>query len=566
MLNRNHLLVLFFVFLTLLSSCHRKSGLSKDTPLQDIQQNENFEVVNPEDPAVLPVFKASDLYIGVFGNQEMVVKVLHSNSKKIEGVYYLIDSVDIYMKPVPFSVEADEKLYCWRSKNESVSFDMKYQCNAREFNGVVELAEKRRQNKDVELHYFDFQKYTCSDVAKVQSMRYRKPLFEVDCEQNVVYGRAKGPWTSLSIPDDKGYAQALLPYVFKAANQKDLDLTMDIYTPRGDTLTKRPLVVLIHGGAFFFGDKHDNEMIAQCTHLASLGYVAVSINYRMGFELSKSSIQRCGFKAIQDAHAAMRFLCHFSDKYGIDRDRMYIGGSSAGSITAMNMVYMTDESRPKSTLKKHFAGKFGSLYNSGNDYTDKVKVKGLINMWGALYEINDVETYPIPIISFHGTADKVVPCYKGYPFAQLNGKNGKGKLSGLYFDEMYGSNEIHEVLKSKHVHHEFYPLEGMDHAPWKEERKLNNVYYFIQDKMTRFLYDDLIYDLKLKKKGVGNYQVSSTEVKRSNWELQGGVILSQSPNEVEIRLFQDAPVHKLAVGGVLDNDAEFNLQISKLGN
>jgi hypothetical protein len=185
-------------------------------------------------------------------------------------------------------------------------------------------------------------------------------------------------------------------------------------------------------------------------------------------------------------------------------------------------------------------------------------------MWGALYEIDDVIAHPISIVSFHGTADKVVPCYKGYPFVQLNGKNGKGKLSSFYFDEMYGSHEIHEVLKGKNVHQKFYPLDSLDHAPWKgADRKLNKVYYFIQEKMSEFLYDDLVYDVKLKKGGLGSYQLTSSEVKHSDWKLQGGVILSKKTDEVEIRLFQDAPVHKLSVSGMLNNEAEFNLQ-SKL--
>lgn len=569
MLNRRLLLILFLAFLTLANSCDRKKKVDKQLQLEELSGGDSVNVVNPEGPAQLCVLKAGDVYIGNVGQTQCVIKVGFSTKDKLAGVYYVVDSNSLYMQPKSFSVLADGSAYRWSaSGGKELFFDMKYQYNSEELNGALQVNKTVKvllqQNS---LVYFSFRKYHENKKDLLTSCRYQRPVFEVDCERDVVYGHAVGPWTSLTVPDDKGYAQALLPYVFKASNQKDLDLTMDIYTPRGDSLTKRPLVVLIHGGAFFFGDKHEPEMIAQCTHLASLGYVAVSINYRMGFELTKASIQRCGVKAIQDAHAAMRFLSHFAEKYGIDKEYMYIGGSSAGSITAMSMVYMTDESRPKSTLKKHFAGKFGSLNTSGNSYTDKVKIKGLINMWGALYELDDLIAHPISIVSFHGTADKVVPCYKDYPFSQLNGKNGKGKLSGAYFDEMFGSHEIHEALKNKQVHQEFYPLEGLNHAPWKgDDRKLNEVFYFIQDKVTKFLSDDLIYDLKLKKNGVGNYQVSSSEVKSSNWELQGGIILSQSPDEVEIRLFQDAPVHKLSVSGLLNNDAAFNLQISKLVN
>ena len=566
MLNRRLLLILFLAFLTLANSCDRKKKVDKQLQLEELSGGDSVNVVNPEGPAQLCVLKAGDVYIGNVGQTQCVIKVGFSTKDKLAGVYYVVDSNSLYMQPKSFSVLADGSAYRWSaSGGKELFFDMKYQYNSEELNGALQVNKTVKVNLEQNsLVYFSFRKYHENKKDLLTSCRYQRPVFEVDCERDVVYGHAVGPWTSLTVPDDKSYAQALLPYVFKASNQKDLDLTMDIYTPRGDSLTKRPLVVLIHGGAFFFGDKHEPEMIAQCTHLASLGYVAVSINYRMGFELTKASIQRCGVKAIQDAHAAMRFLTHFAEKYGIDVNEMYVGGSSAGSITAMSMVYMTDESRPKSSLKKHFMGKYGSLFESGNGYRDKFRVKGLINMWGALYEIDDVVANPLPILSFHGTADKVVPCYKGYPFAQLNGKKGKGKLSGLYFDEMYGSHEIHEVLKNRHVHQEFYPLDSLGHAPWKgDDRKLNEVYYFIQRHVSRFLYEDLIYDVKLVKKRIGIYSVSSPEVKRLNWKLQGGVILYQNANDVEIRFFKDAPTHKLSVAGLLNNDAAFNLQISK---
>ena len=92
---------------------------------------------------------------------------------------------------------------------------------------------------------------------------------------------------------------------------------------------------------------------------------------------------------------------------------------------------------------------------------------------------------------------------------------------------------------------------------------MNDVFYFIQGKVTEFLYDDLVYDLKFVKKGVATYSVSSQSVKRVSWELEGGVILSHTPASVEIRLFQDAPKHCLSAKGLLDNDAEFNLKTSK---
>jgi len=57
--------------------------------------------------------------------------------------------------------------------------------------------------------------------------------------------------------------------------------TMDIYQPTGDTHTKRPLLIYIHGGAFYAGDKGTPDCVDFCTHFAQKGYVAVSVNYRL---------------------------------------------------------------------------------------------------------------------------------------------------------------------------------------------------------------------------------------------------------------------------------------------
>ena len=42
---------------------------------------------------------------------------------------------------------------------------------------------------------------------------------------------------------------------------------MDIYQPVGDATEKRPLLVYIHGGAFYAGDKATQDCIDFCTNL-----------------------------------------------------------------------------------------------------------------------------------------------------------------------------------------------------------------------------------------------------------------------------------------------------------
>src|SRR5690606_12891371 len=121
-------------------------------------------------------------------------------------------------------------------------------------------------------------------------------------------GKAMGYWTETPYLDDP-YIEILgkgMVNLFKG--EKELELKLDIYQPEGDEHTLRPLVLLIHGVAFYIGNKQSptEEIIAD--RLCKLGYVVASMDYRMGFRLNAEEIERTGYKAIQDAHAALRYL------------------------------------------------------------------------------------------------------------------------------------------------------------------------------------------------------------------------------------------------------------------
>ena len=100
--------------------------------------------------------------------------------------------------------------------------------------------------------------------------RYLDEIFdEVTKTEDVIYGNA---------PD--------LPFVFLFEwNTIDIDLDMDIYEPAGDTITNRPVIIFIHSGAFFTGNNEADDVVALSVASAKRGYVAVSMNYRLGLNV-----------------------------------------------------------------------------------------------------------------------------------------------------------------------------------------------------------------------------------------------------------------------------------------
>jgi len=100
--------------------------------------------------------------------------------------------------------------------------------------------------------------------------------------------------------------------------------TLDLYIPEG--AGPFPVVVNIHPGGFFTGDK---GMVPGTPGkvLLNAGYAIASINYRLSSEAKFPA-------AVQDAKAAVRFLRANAAKYNLDPDKIAAFGQSAGGNLA----------------------------------------------------------------------------------------------------------------------------------------------------------------------------------------------------------------------------------------
>ncbi len=197
--------------------------------------------------------------------------------------------------------------------------------------------------------------------------------------------------SSVTRTNDLQYGSA----VNKAGDTEALKL--DLYQPTGDTETKRPAVVWVHGGGFASGDKGSGPSQILANRFAKLGYVAVSINYRLsapGGCTGSNAGADCvaaSFDAQHDAQAAVRWLRKNADTYGIDASRIAIGGESAGGITATLVG-----------LRSNDAG------DSGNPGFSQA-VAAFSSISGGLPGGIFADHGDANGIFFHGTADTVVP-------------------------------------------------------------------------------------------------------------------------------------------------------------
>ncbi len=191
-------------------------------------------------------------------------------------------------------------------------------------------------------------------------------------------------------------------------------LLMDLYYPNlaVDPVAARPMIVLFHGGGFSSGDKQSGDIRDLCVHLAMRGFVCASVNYRLGHDFSEYGQYKARYRAIQDGHAALRFIVRNAATVRIDTNWLFVGGQSAGSLLALGMVY-ADQSELDSISLLYgttaVSAELGGLHTSGNALTNSYSIKGIFNNWGGVVASEVDADEMIPTIAFHGGLDPLVP-------------------------------------------------------------------------------------------------------------------------------------------------------------
>lgn len=189
------------------------------------------------------------------------------------------------------------------------------------------------------------------------------------------------------------------------------NLWMDIYTPEGDDWSERRLVMLAHGGAFVSGTRKNELMVELATLLAKHGYVAVSYSYRLASSIAtmQDSIASLGVvtKSMIDGTEALGYMINRSGEYGIDADKVALGGNSAGAVLSLHIAHLDQDDDLSPTLDSvinHYGG-WGRVWNEPDNRT----IKAVVSLAGGILKTHFLSASGPELLMAHDEYDAIVP-------------------------------------------------------------------------------------------------------------------------------------------------------------
>ena len=274
----------------------------------------------------------------------------------------------------------------------------------------------------------------------------------------------------------------------------DIRHLMDIYTPNGDTAINRPVVIYVHGGGFHMGNKNSVDCVDFCESFAKKGYVAVSINYRLSDYSTWMSSNKEQYesivRAVFDSKAAVRYLrkdFENNNNYGIDTSAIFLGGYSAGAVTAIHHAYIDNITDLPDNLididgtiysmqssVDSIGGVYGLEGDAGN-YGYSSKISGVISFAGGIVQTSLIDQYDEPLVSVHGTFDLIAGyyCWPVY-----------GDFSVI---TVCGPGEMHPQANSVGIINDHLEFTGYDHW-WAYDGNINPKFIEAVDFTNNFLY------------------------------------------------------------------------------
>lgn len=201
----------------------------------------------------------------------------------------------------------------------------------------------------------------------------------------------------------------------------DAKQKMDIYLPAGRNSSTK-LIVMIHGGAWYGGDKNDYNYMKNLLRAKWPGAAIANINYR----LASNTANIHHTEIMDDIITAVNFMANNKTNFAIS-DTMAMIGESAGAHLALLYTYAFNTNNyVRAVADMYGPSKINdwSWYNTYNIFLGQSISDILTRYTGSPWTPANTPLYesvsPMvranaqskPTIIFHGTLDVIVPLYQ----------------------------------------------------------------------------------------------------------------------------------------------------------
>ncbi|MFZ1703244.1 MAG: alpha/beta hydrolase [Saprospiraceae bacterium] len=351
------------------------------------------------------------------------------------------------------------------------------------------------------------------------------------------------------------------PLNVKEYQTTTINLKMNIFQPVGDTLSKRPVIIIAFGGGFLSGSKDHWSIRLLAQELAKRGFVTAVIDYRLGMNIFNAQLaMRSVYRGLQDGRSAVRFFkadAAGPNTYKVDAENIFLGGHSSGGFIALHNAYLDrDTLRPASTRVWTQNGNqipdLMSLDSVGNNRQYNGRAKAIFSLAGALGYTEYIEENTEPIVTmFHSTDDETVPYESGEPFSNL-----LWLVVGSNLPEVFGSHPISIQASSVGLQHELHTYSSRGHGV--HENGSSALYTDIVPSISNWFFTQLLKPKPISLLGltticddqlVQEYTVRQDSGAYYDWQLIGGNFVFHSPysNKVSVLWNENAPVKTLSV-------------------
>jgi len=240
---------------------------------------------------------------------------------------------------------------------------------------------------------------------------------------------------------------------------------LDLAYPKAKSTSRRPGLVIVHGGGWRGGDKGGGRWRSTPLQYAAKGYVCISVNYRLTDE---APFPAC----VEDVKSAVRWLRAHAVTYGLDPLRIGAYGNSAGAhlVAMLGLVgpgaglegdgpHQEQSSLVQAVCCSATPSDFSNWGGSG-----KLSPAELSLLAGPTETLADrkKQASPMsyvgpdapPFLIIHGTADRTVPFSQGKRLATALKNAGAKDVTFLEFEDaghgVFGqhSDETYPAMES----------------------------------------------------------------------------------------------------------------------